>query len=184
MHTSNRMGFRSPRRPTSVERASGSTGRQPDRQERPPGSRIANSGSATAIRGRVAGPKVKPPDRQSLAAASSGKSAHARTTRAPRESHSVQAQPLTSPEPAGARSRFLRKNEVCDRLGVSRITLWRMETRGEFPRSVQISPGCVGWLESDVDDWIEDRRSRPKTPRGGKRDRDDQQMPLPFPRKK
>ena len=178
------MGFRSPRRPTSVERASGSTGRQPDRQERPPGSRIADSGSAPAIRGRVAGPKVKPPDRGSLAAASSGKSVHARTTRAPRKSHSVQVQPLTSSEPAGAPSRFLRQSEVCERVGVSRSTLWRMESRGEFLPSVQISPGCVGWLESDVDDWIEDRRSRPKTPRGNRRGRDDQQMPLPFPRKK
>ena len=58
-----------------------------------------------------------------------------------------------------------------------------MGRRGEFPASVQISPGRVGWFESDVDDWIEDRRSRPKTPRGGKRGRDDQQIPLPFPTK-
>lgn len=154
------MNFRSPRRPTSVERASRSTGRRPDGQERPPGSRIEDSGSAPVIRGRVAGPKAKTPDRESLAAASSaGKSAH-------------------------VPSRFLRQSEVCKRVGVSRITLWRMESRGEFPPSVQISPGCVGWLESDVDDWIEDRRSRPKAPRGGKRGRDGQQMLLPFPRKK
>ena len=46
------------------------------------------------------------------------------------------------------------------------------------------SPGRVGWFESDVEDWIEDRRSRPKTPRGGKRGRGDQQIPLPFPTKK
>ena len=178
------MSLRRPRRsPTSVEGAPGATGRQPDQQERPPGSRIAGSGSAPVIRGRVAGPKVKPPSRESLAAVSSGKPAQARTTRALRESHSVQAQPPTLPKAASAPSRFLRESEVCRRVGFSRSTLRRKEERGEFPPRVQISPGRVAWLESDIDDWIEDQRSRPKTPRSGNRGRDDRRIPLPLPTK-
>lgn len=54
----------------------------------------------------------------------------------------------------GAVSKILRKPAVLDRLGVSATTLWRMQRAGTFPPSIQISPGTVGWIESDIDRWI------------------------------
>ena len=35
--------------------------------------------------------------------------------------------------------------------GISDTTLWRLERSGNFPRSIQISPGRVGYRESDIE---------------------------------
>lgn len=40
---------------------------------------------------------------------------------------------------------------------LSRTTLWRLERDGIFPRRIQISPGRVGWLESEVDRYVAER---------------------------
>jgi prophage regulatory protein len=53
--------------------------------------------------------------------------------------------------------RLLRTNEVLDRTGLGRTTVWRMERAGQFPPRRQIGGGIVGWLESEVDAWIHDR---------------------------
>jgi prophage regulatory protein len=53
--------------------------------------------------------------------------------------------------------RILPKRDVLNRIGVNHVTLWRMERRGEFPRHVQVSPGRVGYLESEVRQWIASR---------------------------
>ena len=54
--------------------------------------------------------------------------------------------------------RVLSKKAVLDRVPVSRTTLWRMERAGLFPRHIQISPNRVGWMELDVDAWLEERK--------------------------
>jgi predicted DNA-binding transcriptional regulator AlpA len=51
-------------------------------------------------------------------------------------------------------TRILRVKEVVRRTGVSRTTIWRLERRSEFPARRQISPGAVGWIESEVERWI------------------------------
>jgi prophage regulatory protein len=40
---------------------------------------------------------------------------------------------------------------------LSRTTRWRMERRGEFPRSVRLSPGRVGWRQAEIEAWIRSR---------------------------
>jgi prophage regulatory protein len=60
-------------------------------------------------------------------------------------------------------TKLLRKPQVLERVGVSGSTLWRMQKRGQFPDSVQISPGTVGWFASDVEDWIVSRRASLET---------------------
>ena len=54
-------------------------------------------------------------------------------------------------------NRFLSKQEVLDMAGLSHVTQWRMEKRGEFPQRRQISPGRVAWLESEILAWMESR---------------------------
>jgi prophage regulatory protein len=49
---------------------------------------------------------------------------------------------------------------VCERTGLSRSTLWRLERRGAFPPHRQISTNAVGWLEEEVNAWIRSRASR------------------------
>lgn len=53
-----------------------------------------------------------------------------------------------------------RPKPLAKRLGVSVTTLWRRERAGDFPPHVQISPGAIGWRESDVQAWLETRKAR------------------------
>jgi len=46
------------------------------------------------------------------------------------------------------------------RSGIGVSTIYRLVAAGQFPRQRQLSPGRVGWLESEVAAWI---ASRPKT---------------------
>jgi prophage regulatory protein len=39
----------------------------------------------------------------------------------------------------------------------SRAHLIRLEKKGLFPKRLQLSPGRVGWLESEIDRWIAER---------------------------
>ena len=43
--------------------------------------------------------------------------------------------------------------------GLSRTSRWRLEREGKFPRRVQLSPGRVGWIGSEILNWI---KSRPR----------------------
>ena len=62
----------------------------------------------------------------------------------------------TSPA-SGAANRIIRVAAVCERTGLSRTTVWRLERQGAFPARRRLSPGAVGWLESEVDEWIASR---------------------------
>jgi prophage regulatory protein len=53
--------------------------------------------------------------------------------------------------------RLLRTVEVVDRTGLGRTTLWRWEKEGRFPPRRRIGNGTVAWLESEVEEWIQDR---------------------------
>lgn len=59
---------------------------------------------------------------------------------------------------SGRPERILRVREVCERLSISRSTLYAMINNGEFPAGIKITVQRVGWPESVVDNWI---RSRP-----------------------
>lgn len=49
---------------------------------------------------------------------------------------------------------ILRLPQVLLRTGLARSTLYQYIKDGEFPGQVQLGPRAVGWLESDVSDWI------------------------------
>lgn len=51
--------------------------------------------------------------------------------------------------------KILRTDEVVRRTGLSRTTLWRRERQGEFPARRRIGENSVGWLESEIDRWIQ-----------------------------
>ena len=56
--------------------------------------------------------------------------------------------------------RILRGPAVERRTGLSRTTVWRLEKKDKFPRRIQLSDNAVGWLESEIDLWIERRAAR------------------------
>lgn len=41
--------------------------------------------------------------------------------------------------------------------GLSRTTAWRLEKDGLFPRRRQLSPNAVGWLQTEVEAWVNSR---------------------------
>ena len=57
---------------------------------------------------------------------------------------------------------IVRHKQVRQKLRVSSAKLFDMVARGLFPRPFAIVPGgrAVGWLESDVDAWILERKRR------------------------
>lgn len=61
-----------------------------------------------------------------------------------------------------ASTQILRHTNVSKRLGISASKLFDMVARGVFPKGFQIVPGgrAVGWLESDVDQWILEQKRR------------------------
>lgn len=52
-------------------------------------------------------------------------------------------------------SKLIRTDEVMERTGLSRTTLWRKQRDGEFPSRVKLGPNSVAWRESDVEEWID-----------------------------
>ena len=55
------------------------------------------------------------------------------------------------------RVRFLRLPEVLERTGLSRSTIYVRLEQGFFPRPVSLGARAVGWIESEVDEWIRQR---------------------------
>ena len=53
--------------------------------------------------------------------------------------------------------RLLRLPEVRERTGHSTSIIYAQISRGDFPRPVLIGSRSVGWLESEIDSWIEAR---------------------------
>jgi len=52
----------------------------------------------------------------------------------------------------------LSRKEMATKIGVSVVTLWRLQRSGQFPASIQLSQRRVGLLEQDGDDYLEARR--------------------------
>lgn len=56
--------------------------------------------------------------------------------------------------------RLLPWRSVKDLTGLSRTTAWRLQKAGDFPIPVAISPGRVGWRESELTAWQASRGPR------------------------
>ena len=54
-------------------------------------------------------------------------------------------------------SKILRKQATIEKTGLSRSTIYLMMKSGTFPKNVQLGARAVGWLESDIQAWIDSR---------------------------
>ena len=52
---------------------------------------------------------------------------------------------------------FLRIADVCRVTGLPRATIYEMVSRGKFPAQVRLSPRAVGWIESEIFEWQQER---------------------------
>ena len=52
---------------------------------------------------------------------------------------------------------LIRLREVMKITGFGRSQIYKLINIGEFPKQIQISPGSVAWLESELEAWMEER---------------------------
>ena len=52
---------------------------------------------------------------------------------------------------------FLRLSDVMKRTGLSRSTIYLNIKNGNFPRNISIGARSVGWLESEINAWMQNR---------------------------
>lgn len=52
---------------------------------------------------------------------------------------------------------ILRLPAVKARVGLSRSAIYLAVSRREFPQPVQLGTRAVGWLESEIEEWIRER---------------------------
>lgn len=63
------------------------------------------------------------------------------------------------------KERILRLTDVKARTGLSRSSIYLNISKGQFPKHISLGARSVGWLESEIDAWIQSRiqSSRPVT---------------------
>ena len=56
-------------------------------------------------------------------------------------------------------NRILRLKDVIDRTGLSRASIYEMIGRQPpaFPKQIKLGVRSVGWLENEIDAWIENK---------------------------
>jgi prophage regulatory protein len=58
-------------------------------------------------------------------------------------------------------TRTIRRQQLKEIVPLADSTIFCMEQRGEFPRRFALSPRCVVWDLSEVEEWLASRRTRP-----------------------
>ena len=53
--------------------------------------------------------------------------------------------------------RIIRQPEVLSRTGLSAMSVWRKQRDKQFPQRLSLGPNSVGWIEAEVEAWIEAR---------------------------
>lgn len=56
--------------------------------------------------------------------------------------------------------RILRKPEVLQMVGLGNTALYEAISENRFPRPVRLSKRSVGWLESEVQQWIKEQAEK------------------------
>ena len=63
--------------------------------------------------------------------------------------------------------KVIRLPVVKDKTGLSRSSIYLRMSKGDFPKSISLGDRAIGWLESDVEQWLEDKIAASKNV-GGK----------------
>ena len=53
-----------------------------------------------------------------------------------------------------AKARFIRLEEVMHRTGLKKTSIYSKMKAQKFPQKIDLGGNNVAWLESDIDDWI------------------------------
>lgn len=53
---------------------------------------------------------------------------------------------------------LMTTQQVCSATSLSRTTIWRLQQREEFPKSVRLSTARVAFHVTDINNWIASRQ--------------------------
>lgn len=62
---------------------------------------------------------------------------------------------------------ILRLPAVMARTGLSRSTIYLRISDGRFPKSIQLSIRAVGWIEAEIDGWLDQQIESSRNPADG-----------------
>lgn len=52
---------------------------------------------------------------------------------------------------------IIRLKKVQERTSLSRTTIWRKVSSGDFPAPVSLGERSIGWISTEIDEWIKNR---------------------------
>lgn len=55
--------------------------------------------------------------------------------------------------------KVIRRKEVEERIGLACSTIYAMMSQGTFPRPLKLGHRAVGWLESDIQVWLDAKKT-------------------------
>jgi len=53
--------------------------------------------------------------------------------------------------------RIIKLSELKDIVGLARSTIYKMSAEGKFPKPIKLGERSSGWIESEVEQWLEER---------------------------
>ncbi len=59
---------------------------------------------------------------------------------------------------------FIKLKEVQRRSSLSKTTIYEMMKTGSFPKNIPITIKSVVWIESEIENWMQNRVSASRTP--------------------
>ncbi len=66
------------------------------------------------------------------------------------------AYPMRTTAIGGRPMRFLKLKEVMEKTALSRSAIYRKMNEDQFPQSISLGDRAVAWVESEVDEWMEE----------------------------
>lgn len=66
------------------------------------------------------------------------------------------------------KSKIIRLPEVMEMVGLKRSSIYSYMNDGQFPKSIPLGGRSVGWLESEIEQWLHSKiQARSESSRGG-----------------
>lgn len=56
-------------------------------------------------------------------------------------------------------NKFIRINQVMEKTGLAKSTIWLWVKENKLPKAIKISPRVTVWQESDIDNWLLEKSS-------------------------
>lgn len=55
--------------------------------------------------------------------------------------------------------RVLRLSEVIEKTGLARSTIYKYADLGKFPRPISLGGRSVGWVDSEIHEWLQEKQT-------------------------